>query len=186
MEARRCTWAATPSEIAYHDAEWGRPLHDDRRLFEMLVLEGMQAGVSWRTILNKRENFRRAFDQFDPVKVAEYGPEKLAELMQDAGILRNRSKLSCTVSNARAFLQVQSEFGSFDKYLWAWVDGKPIVNHPESMESVPPFTPLAKALSDDLKKRGFKFVGPTIVYAYMQSVGMVNDHMSWCAWHDQV
>lgn len=185
MEGKRCTWATSLSERAYHDTEWGRPLHDDRRLFEMLILEGMQAGVSWRIILDKRENFRAAFDGFDPAKVAGYGPDKLSALMGNAGILRNRTKLGCAVSNARAFLKVQEEFGSFDAYLWAWVDGVPVVNHPESMTDLAPFTPLAQALSNDLKRRGFKFVGPTIVYSYLQSVGLVNDHMSWCAWHDE-
>lgn len=184
MEHQRCSWATSPSEIAYHDAEWGRPLHDDRALFELLILEGMQAGVSWRIILDKRPAFRVAFDGFNPAKVALYGSEKLAELLQNPGILRNRTKLSCAVTNARAFLKVQEEFGSFDAYLWGWVDGRPIVNHPRSMADLPPYTPLAEALSADLKKRGFKFVGPTIVYALMQSTGMVNDHMAWCSWHD--
>lgn len=184
MNLARCPWASTPAEIAYHDQEWGRPLHDDRALFELLVLEGMQAGVSWRVILNKREAFRRAFDRFQPEIVASYGPEKLEELMENPGILRNRSKLRCAVSNARAFLKVQEEFGSFDAYLWGWVDGTPIVNHPRSMEDLPAQTPLSQALSADLKRRGFRYVGPVIVYAYMQSAGLVNDHMVWCPWHD--
>lgn len=186
MEKERCLWAKSPSEIAYHDREWGRPLYDDRRLFEMLVLEGMQAGVSWRVILDKREAFRVAFDGFDPARVAAYGPEKLEELMGNASILRNRTKLRCAISNAKAFLQVAEEYGSFAAYLWGWVGGKPVVNHPESMADLPPFTPIAQALSDDLKRRGFKFVGPTITYALMQSVGMVNDHMTWCPWHEEM
>ena len=186
MELSRCPWAKSSSEIAYHDEEWGRPLHDDNALFEMLVLEGMQAGVSWRIILDKRPAFRAAFDGFDPAKVAAYGPEKEAELLQNPGILRNRNKIRCAISNARAFLRVQEEFGSFDAYLWGWVAGKPIINHPQSMEDMPPYTPLAEALSADLKKRGFKFVGPTIVFSLMQAVGMVNDHMSWCPWLDRL
>lgn len=184
MNPVRCPWASTPAEIAYHDQEWGRPLHDDRALFELLVLEGMQAGVSWRVILDKREAFRRAFDGFRPELVASYGEEKLEELMENPGILRNRSKLRCAVSNARAFLRVQEEFGSFDAYLWSWVDGVPIVNHPRSMEDLPDQTPLSQALSRDLKRRGFKYVGPVIVYAYLQSAGLINDHMAWCPWHD--
>jgi len=184
MDHIRCPWAVTPAEIAYHDQEWGRPLHDDTALFELLVLEGMQAGVSWRVILDKRESFRRAFDGFDPRIVAGYGPEKLEDLMRDPGILRNRTKLRCAVSNAAAFLRVQREFGSFDAYLWSWVKGKPIVNHPQSMADLPARTPLSEAISADLKKRGFKFAGPVIIYAYLQSAGLVNDHMEWCPWHD--
>lgn len=185
MSILRCPWAAAnPAELAYHDGEWGRPLHDDRALFEMLILEGMQAGVSWSIILNKRPAFRAAFDQFDPPLVAAYGPEKIEALMANPAILRNRAKLSCAVTNAQAFLKLQAEFGSFDSYLWSWVDGKPIVNRPQSMSEVPPFTPLSQALSADLKKRGFKFVGPTIVYSFLQAVGVVNDHMAWCAYHD--
>ena len=183
MNVPRCPWASTPAEIAYHDQEWGRPLHDDRALFELLVLEGMQAGVSWRIILDKREAFRQAFDRFQPEIVASYGPEKLEELMRNPGILRNRSKLRCAVSNAQAFLRVQEEFGSFDAYLWGWVDGVPIVNHPQSMKELSAQTPLSQALSADLTRRGFKYVGPVIVYAYLQSAGLVNDHMAWCPWH---
>ena len=185
MKLERCPWAKSPSEIAYHDNEWGRPLHDDRALFELLILEGMQAGVSWRIILDKRPAFREAIDGFDPAKVAAYGPEKVDALLGDPGILRNRSKLRCAVTNAQAFLRVQEEFGSFDAYLWGWVDGKPIVNHPRSMADVPPWTPLSRALSEDLKKRGFKFVGPTIVYSFLQAAGLVNDHLASCPWHDR-
>ena len=186
MDHTRCPWAKTPAEITYHDQEWGRPLHDDRALFELLVLEGMQAGVSWPIILQKREAFRRAFDHFDPQAVAAYDEEKINALMQDPGILRNRVKLRCAVSNAAAFLRVQEEFGSFDRYLWGWVDGKPIVNHPQSMADLPAKTPLSEAISADLKKRGFKFVGPVIVYSYLQSAGLINDHMVWCPLHDHV
>ena len=183
MDQARCPWAVTPAEIAYHDHEWGRPLHDDRALFELLVLEGMQAGVSWRIILETRAAFRQAFDGFDPQIVAGYGPEKLEALMHDSGILRNRTKLRCAISNAAAFLHIQQEFGSFDNYIWSWVGGVPIVNHPCSMEDLPAQTPLSETISTDLKKRGFKFVGPVIVYAYLQSAGLVNDHMEWCPWH---
>lgn len=182
----RCPWAVTPSEIAYHDQEWGRPLHDDRKLFELLVLEGMQAGVSWRVILDKRDAFRSAFDGFDPAIVAAYDEEKFQALMQNAGILRNRTKLHCAISNAAAFLRVQQEFGSFDRYLWSWVNGTPIVNHPLRMEDLPTQSPLSEAVSRDLKKRGFRFVGPVIVYAYLQSAGLINDHMAWYPWHGKM
>lgn len=186
MEHSRCPWAKTPAEIRYHDEEWGRPLHDDRALFELLVLEGMQAGVSWNIILQKREAFRQAFDNFDPRLVAAYDETKLEDLMRNPGILRNRTKLRCAVSNAAAFLRVQEEFGSFDRYLWQWVDGVPIVNHPQSMADLPAKTPLSEALSADLKKRAFKFVGPVIVYSYLQAAGLINDHMAWCPLHDQM
>ena len=186
MEQTRCPWAKTPEEIDYHDHEWGRPVHDDRALFELLVLEGMQAGVSWHIILRKREALRRAFGGFDPRVVAGYGPDRLETLMADPGILRNRTKLRCAFSNAAAFLRVQEEFGSFDRYLWGWVDGAPIVNHPQSMADLPAQTPLSEAISADLKRRGFKFAGPVIVYAYLQSAGLVNDHMAWCPLHDRM
>lgn len=185
MKLERCPWAKSLSEVAYHDEEWGRPLHDDRALFELLTLEGMQAGVSWRIILDKRPAFRSAFDGFDPVKVAAYGPEKLSALLENPGILRNRAKLRCAVTNAQAFLRMQEEFGTFDDYLWSWVGGKPIINHPQSMTDVPAWTPLSRALSEDLKKRGFKFVGPTIVYSFLQAAGLVNDHLASCPWHDR-
>lgn len=186
MEEKRCPWAASVSETAYHDREWGRPLHDDRALFELLILEGMQAGVSWKTILDKRDAFRKAFDNFDPETVAGYGPEKLEALMRNPGILRNRTKLRCAISNAKAYLRIQAEFGSFDSYLWGWVDGTPIVNHPQSMADLPSQTDLSRAISADLKKRGFKFVGPVIIYSLLQSAGLVNDHMAWCPWHERV
>lgn len=177
----RCEWAGSdPVYIAYHDNEWGRPLHDDRRLFEMLILEGMQAGLSWITILRKRENFRRAFDDFDPVKVAEYGEEKIAALLADEGIIRNRLKVNAAVTNARAFLEIQREFGSFDSFIWSYVDNTPVINSPKTVADLPASTPLSDRISRDLKKRGFKFVGTTIIYSFMQAVGMVDDHVISC------
>ena len=186
-EKIRCPWAGDlPIYIDYHDNEWGRPVHDDRKLFEMLILEGMQAGLSWITILKKREAFRAAFDDFDPQRVALYGEEKLQALMADPGIIRNRLKLRAAVANARAFLEVQRTHGSFDAFLWRYVDGTPIVNRWERMEDVPASTPLSQQISRDLKKLGFRFVGPTIIYAYMQSVGMVNDHLTGCfVWEER-
>ncbi len=179
----RCPWARNELEIAYHDPEWGRPEHDDRKLFEMLILEGMQAGLSWASILAKRENMRAAFDGFDPVKMAAYDDRKREALMADPGILRNRAKIRALSDNARAFLRVQAEFGSFDRYLWSFVDGRPVVNRWERLEEVPAATPVSADLSKDLKKRGFKFVGPVICYAYMQAVGLVNDHLLSCPRH---
>jgi DNA-3-methyladenine glycosylase I len=164
----------------YHDTEWGVPSHDDRYLFEMLMLEGAQAGLSWSTVLAKRENYRAAMDGFDPVLMAGYGPEKLAALMQDSGIVRNRLKVASTVKNAHAFLAVQAEYGSFDAYLWAWVDRAPVVHRPKPGEGVPVSDALSDRLSKDLKKRGFTFVGTTILYAYLQAVGVVDDHMVGC------
>jgi len=175
---KRCAWARTPLSIAYHDAEWGVPLHDDTRLFEFLILEGAQAGLSWETILNKRESYRKAFSGFDPVKVAKYNDKKVASLMQDAGIIRNRLKIDSAISNAKAFLKLQREHGSFDKYLWAFVAGKPIKR--KRGQPVLARTEISDALSIDLRKRGFRFVGSTICYAFMQAVGMVNDHDSDC------
>lgn len=186
MELRRCEWAGDdPLYIAYHDTEWGKPLHDDGRLFEMLVLEGMQAGLSWITILRKREAFRAALDGFDPRKAALYTDEKIEALMNDPGIVRNRRKIHSVVQNAQAFLKVQAEFGSFDSFLWRYVDGVPIVNHWERPEDMPAPTPLSCRISRDLKQRGFTFVGPTIVYSLMQAVGMVDDHMVWCPEHTE-
>ncbi len=177
----RCAWANTPPIYArYHDMEWGLPLHDDLKLFEFLVLEGMQAGLSWLMVLNKRENFRRAFDGFDPRKVAEYDQAKIDGLLQDAGIIRNKAKVNAAVTNARAFLKIQEEFGSFDDYMWGFVDGKPIINHWKRLEDIPARTDIAEKMSRDLKNRGFKFVGPTVVYAHMQATGMVNDHIVDC------
>ena len=177
----RCPWAGSdPLYVQYHDEEWGVPSHDDRHLFEMLILEGAQAGLSWITILRKRPAYRKAFDRFDPRRVAKYDARKLRALLADEGIVRNRLKVHGAVRNARAFLAVQQEFGSFDAYLWPFVGGAPRVNRPRSMADVPPRTPESDALSKDLKKRGFTFVGSTICYAYMQAVGLVNDHLAGC------
>ncbi len=178
---QRCGWAGTdPLHIRYHDREWGVPVHDDRRLFEMLLLEGAQAGLSWSTILNKRESYRRAFDSFDPVRIARYGAPRIRSLLSDPGIVRNRLKVRAAVSNARAFLRVQKEFGSFDSYIWQFVGGRPVVYARRSLRSIPARTPQSDAMSKDLKQRGFRFVGPTICYAFMQAVGMVNDHLTVC------
>jgi len=166
--------------IEYHDKEWGVPVHDDRGLFEFLILEGAQAGLSWETILNKRENYRRAFDHFDAAKIARYDAEKSRELMANAGIVRNRLKIASTISNAKAFLDVQKEFGSFDSYIWQFVGGRPKVNRWRSSQRLPARTPESDAMSKDLKSRGFRFVGSTICYAFMQAVGMVNDHAADC------
>lgn len=178
----RCTWAGTskPFYIAYHDTEWGVPVHDDRLLFEFLILEGAQAGLSWETILAKRDAYRKAFANFDPAKVARFNSAKLAQLLENPGIVRNRLKVASAVTNAQAFLAVQKEFGSFDTYLWAFVDGQPIINRPPSHADVPAHTPLSDSISKDLLRRGFKFVGSTIIYAYLQAVGVVNDHESFC------
>ena len=177
----RCEWGAgTELMTAYHDQEWGVPLHDDRMLFEFLVLEGAQAGLSWNTILNKRQNYRDAFDDFDPAAVAEYGDAKVRSLLADAGIVRNRLKVRSAIQNARAFLAVREEYDSFDAYIWQFVGGRPRRNDRRSMEEIPARTEESDVMSKDLKKRGFNFVGSTICYAYMQSVGMVNDHMVDC------
>src|SRR5271168_1578347 len=173
----RCPWPVDDLYIVYHDTEWGVPLHDDRTLFEFLVLEGAQAGLSWHIVLKKRENYRKAFDQFDPQKVARYNAAKLAKLLANPGIIRNRLKIASAVQNAKAFLAVQEEFGSFDRYIWRFVEGRPIVNHPRSMKDVPARTSVSDAMSKDLKQRGFNFVGSTICYANMQAIGMVNDHL---------
>jgi DNA-3-methyladenine glycosylase I len=177
----RCAWAGqNPHMMRYHDEEWGRPVHDDRRHFEMLLLEGAQAGLTWATVLLRREGYRRAFAGFDPARVARFSAKQKAALMQDAGIIRNRLKIDAAVTNARAFLTVQREFGSFDSYVWKFVEGKPIVNRWKTVRQIPATTALSDALSKDLKRRGFKFVGSTIVYAYMQAVGMVDDHTADC------
>lgn len=181
----RCCWSTTEKYDDYHDNEWGRPLHDEIRLFEMLILEGMQAGLSWITILNKRDAFREAFDGFDPVKVAEYGEDKISELMANAGIVRNKLKINAAVTNARLFLEIQKKYGSFDSFIWAYVDGKPVINHFKDMSELPASTDLSDRISGDLKKMGFKFVGSTIIYAYMQSIGMVNDHLTHCFLYNQ-
>ena len=182
----RCAWAVTPLGIAYHDAEWGVPLHDDRQLFEFLILEGAQAGLSWELILNRRESYREAFDGFDPAMVAAYGDDKVAELLSNPGIVRNRQKVAAAIGNARAFLDVQAEFGSFDAYVWGFVDGAPIRNAWQSMADVPAKTPLSESMSKELRRRGFRFVGPTICYAFMQATGMVNDHTVNCFRYGQV
>lgn len=179
-EKTRCPWATDELYVKYHDEEWGVPVHDDRVLFEFLILEGAQAGLSWRTILNKRENYRSAFDNFDAEKIARYTPAKVARLLSNEGIIRNRLKIESAIGNAKAFLKVREEFGSFDAYHWRFVDGKPIVNHRKSIKEVPAKTKESDALSKDLLKRGFKFVGSTICYAHMQAVGMVNDHLANC------
>ena len=176
----RCGWATTASGIAYHDTEWGVPLHDDRKLFEFLILEGAQAGLSWSTILNKRDHYRRAFDQFDAQKIARYDSDDLTRLLGDAGIVRNRLKISAAVQNAKAFLAVRREFGSFDRFIWQFVGGRPIQNAWKCLREVPAKTAQSDAMSQDLRRRGFKFVGSTICYAYMQAVGMVNDHQVDC------
>lgn len=177
---KRCDWARNDLAIHYHDSEWGVPLHDDRRLFEFLILEGAQAGLSWDTVLQKRENYRKAFDNFDAAKIARYDEKKCAELMQNQGIIRNRLKIASAVRNAKCYLEIVEKEGSFDKYIWSFVDGKPIVNVWENIKQVPASTPVSDAMSKDLKKRGFNFVGSTIMYAFMQATGMVNDHLTSC------
>lgn len=180
-EKKRCAWAGNdPLYVDYHDNEWGRPVHDDDKLFEMLVLEGMQAGLSWITVLRKREAYREAFDGFDIDKIMRYDDKKIEELMQNSGIIRNRLKINSVITNAKAFRETQREFGSFDAFLWGYVDNKPVQNSWTEMSDVPATTGLSDRISKDLKKRGFKFVGSTIVYAYMQAVGLVNDHVTDC------
>jgi DNA-3-methyladenine glycosylase I len=184
---KRCAWSGTdPLYVAYHDEEWGVPVHDDRALFEFLVLEGAQAGLSWITILRKRDAYRRAFDRFDPRKVAGYDKRKVAALLADAGIVRNRAKIESAIKNARALLDVQAEFGSFDAYQWRFVEGRPIQNRRRAVGEIPPRTAQSDAMSKDLKSRGFSFVGSTILYAHMQAVGMVNDHVVDCFRHRRV
>lgn len=180
MTKTRCSWAnpANPLYLHYHDHEWGVPCHEDLRLFEMLNLEGAQAGLSWETVLNKRENYRLAFDHWDAQKISQYDEDKVQALMQNPGIIRNRLKIQATITNAKSYLNLCKEFGSLDSYLWAHVNGRPIVNHGERIIT----TELSDQISKDLKKRGFKFVGSTIIYAYMQAIGMVNDHAHECAW----
>ena len=177
---KRCDWAKNDLAVAYHDAEWGVPQHDDQKLFEFLILEGAQAGLSWDTILRKRENYRAVFDDFDAEKIARYDASKCAELLQNEGIVRNRLKIASAVQNAQKFLQVKDEFGSFDSYIWQFVDGKPIINSWKNFWQVPARTEISDRLSRDLKKRGFNFVGSTIMYAFMQACGLVNDHLVSC------
>ena len=184
---KRCAWAdINDLERAYHDREWGAPVHDDHVFFEFLILEGAQAGLSWDTVLKKRARYREVYSDFDPAKVARYTPARIDRLMQDAGIIRNRLKLESSVTNARAFLKVQKEFGTFDAYIWQFVGGRPRINRWRSMKQVPAETPESLAMSKDLKKRGFRFVGSTICYAFMQATGMVNDHITGCFRHDEL
>jgi DNA-3-methyladenine glycosylase I len=187
MNKNRCSWSGKdPLYVKYHDTEWGVPVYDDKKLFEFLILETFQAGLSWITVLRKRENFRKAFDNFDYQKIAKYKDEKFDELLLNAGIIRNKLKIRATISNAIAFINIQNEFGSFSKYIWAFVDGKPIVNQWKSLKDIPATTELSDKLSADLKKRGFKFVGSTVIYAHMQATGMVNDHVFDCFRHQGV
>ena len=184
---KRCEWVTDdPLYRAYHDEEWGRPVHDDRLLFEFLILEGVQAGLSWLTVLKKRQNYRAAFDHFDPARVASYSPAKIDSLLQDKGLIRNRLKMKAAITNARAFLAVQAAHGSFDRYIWQFVGGRPILNQWRTTAEIPAWTPLSDTISRDLKARGFRFVGPTICYAFMQAVGMVNDHIVGCFRYRQV
>ncbi len=182
----RCAWATNDLSIRYHDEEWGVPVHDDRLLFEFLILEGAQAGLSWNTILQKRDNYRAAFDGFDPERVARYDRRKLQSLLKDPGIVRNRLKIASAVQNAKAFLRVKEEFGSFDRYIWKFVDGQPLVNSWRSLKQLPAKTPQSDAMNKELRKRGFNFVGSTICYAFMQAVGMVNDHAKECFRYSQL
>ena len=178
---KRCEWVGSdPLYTEYHDNEWGVPVHDDRKIFEMLVLEGAQAGLNWLTVLRKRENYRKAFDNFEPAKIARYDKRKIASLLKNPGIIRNRLKVGSAVTNARAVLEIQKEFGSFDAYIWQFVNGKPIRNHWKKLKDIPATSPESDAMSKALKKRGFKFVGSTICYAFMQSAGLVNDHLTHC------
>ena len=187
MAKNRCAWCVgDPLYEAYHDEEWGVPVYDDETLFEFLILETFQAGLSWITVLRKRENFRKAFDGFDYKKIANYNQSKIESLLQDSGIIRNKLKVNATVTNAQAFMRVQDEFGSFSKYIWGFTDGKPIKNAYKTLSDVPANTPLSDAISKDLKKRGFKFVGTTVVYAHMQATGMVNDHVIDCFRYNEV
>ena len=185
-EKPRCNWAKNDLTIKYHDAEWGIPAHDDQKLFEFLILEGAQAGLSWDTILRKRENYRAAFDDFDAEKIAVYDERKAAELMQNEGIIRNRLKIASTVQNAKSFLKIREEFGSFDSYIWRFVDSKPIVNNWKDSSKVPAKTSVSDAMSKDLRKRDFNFVGSTIMYAFMQACGLVNDHLTSCFRYNEV
>ena len=181
MEITRCAWCEKDDLYRnYHDQEWGKPIYDDETIFEFLILESFQAGLSWYTILAKRENFRAAFDQFDYQKIAQYSEGKVEELIQNAGIIRNRLKILATINNAQKFMEVQKEFGSFSKYIWGFVNHEPIINRPKTLKEVPATTEISDALAKDLKKRGFKFMGSTVVYAHMQAIGMVNDHVEDC------
>lgn len=181
MEKMRCAWCGNDQLYQdYHDQEWGKPVYDDETIFQFLVLESFQAGLSWITILRKRENFKKAFDDFDYKKIAEYDDDKVNELMQNAGIIRNKLKILATINNAKKFMEIQKEFGSFSKYIWGFVGGEPLVNHPKSLKDVPATSEISDLLAKDLKKKGFKFLGSTVVYAHMQATGMVNDHVIDC------
>ncbi len=182
----RCGWAKSEIYEKYHDTEWGVPVHEDRLLFEFLILEGAQAGLSWLTVLKKREGYRRAFDQFNAAKVAKYGAKEVAHLLADENIVRNRLKIASAIENAKAFLKTQEEFGSFDAYIWRFVEGTPVQNARKTLKDIPPTTPISDAMSKDLKQRGFKFVGSTICYAHMQATGMVNDHLLDCPRHREL
>ena len=187
MNKNRCSWCGNdPLYVKYHDEEWGVPVYDDDKLFEFLILETFQAGLSWITVLKKRENFRKAFDNFDYKKIANYNNDKFDELIQDAGIIRNKLKIKATITNAISFMEVQKEFGSFSNYIWKFTKGKPIVNKWRSLDEIPATTELSDTISKDLKKRGFKFVGPTVIYAHMQATGMVNDHLVDCFRYNKV
>lgn len=182
-----CPWPGENDQmLEYHDTEWGMPLHDDRKLFEFLVLDAFQAGLSWAIILKKRKNFEKAFDNFDPAKIARYNARKISSLLKDEGIIRNRLKIEAAVANAKAFLKIESEFGSFDKYIWRFVGNKPIVNRRKTLKQIPPSTPESDAMSKDLKSRNFRFVGTTICYSFMQAAGMVNDHIVDCFRYKEV
>lgn len=184
----RCSWVPldNPLYVRYHDEEWGVPVHDDQKIFEFLLLEGNQSGLSWYVILRKRENFRMAFDQFDPQKIASYMNTKIEKLMQNSGIIRNRRKIEAAITNAKAFLHIQEEFGSFDTFIWNFIDETPIINHWQTVQQIPSTSPLSATISKELKDRGFKFVGATTIYAYMQATGMVNDHLINCFRHKEV
>ncbi|UJF30715.1 DNA-3-methyladenine glycosylase I [Kaistella sp. 97-N-M2] len=185
-ERIRCGWSEKDDLYRkYHDEEWGKPVYDDETLFEFLILESFQAGLSWHTILKKRYNFKKAFDNFDFQKIAEYSNEKILELMADSGIIRNKLKILATINNAQRFQEVQKEFGTFSKYIWGFVDGKPLIHHPQTLQDVPATTEISDALAKDLKKRGFKFLGSTVVYAHMQATGMVNDHLVDCSFKNK-
>jgi DNA-3-methyladenine glycosylase I len=187
MKKTRCSWPdKDPLYLKYHDTEWGVPVYDDDKLFEFLILETFQAGLSWITVLRKRENFRKAFDNFDYQKIAKYGDNKFDELIQNAGIIRNKLKIKATISNAHAYMEIQKEFGSFSKYIWTFVGGKPLINKWRSLNEIPATTEISDKLSKDLKKRGFKFVGSTVIYAHMQATGMVNDHVTNCFRHSEI
>ncbi|MBK7016637.1 MAG: DNA-3-methyladenine glycosylase I [Sulfuritalea sp.] len=186
-DTARCPWCGDdPLYVAYHDKEWGVPCHDERALFEFLILEGAQAGLSWITILRKRENYRRAYHGFDPRKIARYGEKDVARLLADAGIVRNRLKVAASIDNARATLELYEQGGSLDSLLWQFVDGRPRINRWKSMSEIPAITPQAEAMSKELKRRGFRFIGPTVMYAHMQATGMVNDHLASCPRHAEV